>query len=81
MPHITIKHFPPALPDDSKQPLADALTKLIVEHFGTNEDAVSISVQTVDPGAWQQDVFDPEITGRAGTLIKTPNYRPAGESA
>jgi 4-oxalocrotonate tautomerase len=80
MPHVTIKHFAPALPDERKQELAAALTALVVGHFGTYEGAVSIGLQPVDPASWQREVFDPEIEGLADTLIKTPDYDAVGGS-
>ncbi len=74
MPHVTIKHFAPGLSDDRKRRLADAISAVIVEHFATYEGAVSIALQPVDPAAWQDEVFAPEIAAHPARLIKAPHY-------
>lgn len=74
MPHLTIKHFPKDFTDQQKQHLAETLTAVIVEQFGTYDGAVSIALEPVPREQWQEAVFEPEITGRSHLLIKAPNY-------
>lgn len=74
MPHLTIKHFPKDFTEEQERDLADALTTLIAERFGTTPGAVSISLEAVDPEDWQAAVYAPEIEGRNSTLLKYPDY-------
>jgi 4-oxalocrotonate tautomerase len=74
MPHVDIKHFPKEFTDDQKGRLADALTAVVVEHFGTYDGAVSIALQPVDQQDWNEQVIAGEITGREHRLIKAPDY-------
>ncbi|SDH16830.1 tautomerase family protein [Nonomuraea jiangxiensis] len=75
MPHITIQHFPLDLGPEQRRRLADTLTALVVEQFGTYEGAVSIALEPVEPGDWTATVYEPRIAGRPDELIKTPEYR------
>ena len=77
MPHVTIRHFAPALAEQQRSRLAEALTAVVVEHFGTYEGAVSIALRPVEPAAWDDEVFVPEIVGQRASLIKHPLYRTA----
>ncbi|MFC9843884.1 amino acid adenylation domain-containing protein [Streptomyces sp. NPDC060223] len=74
MPHLTIKHFPKNFTEQQKQRLAESLTAVIVEQFGTYEGAVSIALEPVAQDAWQESVYEPEITRRGHLLIKAPDY-------
>jgi 4-oxalocrotonate tautomerase len=74
MPHLTLKHFPKNFTRAQERELADALTTLIAERFGTSPGAVSISLEAVDPKEWQTSVYAPEIEGRSATLLKYPDY-------
>ncbi|MGW5971265.1 amino acid adenylation domain-containing protein [Streptomyces sp. NPDC055186] len=74
MPHLTIKHFPQDFTDQQKHLLAESLTAVIVEQFGTYEGAVSIALEPVPQEKWRESVYEPEITRRSHLLIKAPNY-------
>lgn len=75
MPHVTIKHFPKEFTDEQKAQLANAITELVVESFGTYEGAVSIALEPVPKADWTATVVEPEINGHPEKLIKAPNYR------
>ncbi|GAA2214521.1 hypothetical protein GCM10009850_099860 [Nonomuraea monospora] len=75
MPHITIQHFPVDLAPDQRQRLADTLTAIVVDSFGTYEGAVSIALEPVEPGDWAGTVYEPRIAARPDLLIKAPEYR------
>ncbi|MFB7508628.1 tautomerase PptA [Streptomyces broussonetiae] len=77
MPHVHIKHFPKDLTDEQRQRLAEAVTTVVVEHFGTYEGAVSIALEPVAPEAWETRVTVPDVQGKAELLIKEPHYRTA----
>ncbi|MFF7234070.1 4-oxalocrotonate tautomerase [Streptomyces sp. 2333.5] len=75
MPHVNIKHFPVDFTDEQKNQLAEAVTTVVMEHFGVYEGAVSIALEPVAESGWNEAVYVPEITGRQQLLIKAPNYR------
>ena len=74
MPHLSIKHYPRDLTGSQKSNLADALTKVIMEHLGTHEGVISICLEPIEKEQWMERVYVPEITGKSSLLIKTPNY-------
>ncbi|MFC4120065.1 tautomerase family protein [Nonomuraea zeae] len=74
MPHVTIQHFPLDLTPGQKQRLADSLTAIVVEQFGTYAGAVSIALEPVEPVDWAESVYGPHIAGRSDRLIKAPEY-------
>lgn len=75
MPHVHIKHFPHDFTDEQKQRLAEAVTEVVVDHFGTYDGAVSIALEPVPADDWDEAVTVPDVQGRAHLLIKKPNYR------
>lgn len=77
MPHVHIKHFPKDFTDEQRQRLSEALTTVVVEHFGTYDGAVSIALEPVVPDTWETRVTVPDVQGRAELLIKEPHYRTA----
>ena len=77
MPHIAIKHFPKDFTDEQRQRLAEAITSVVVRHFGTYDGAVSIALEPVAQDEWQEKVLVPEIREREHLLLKAPHYRPA----
>jgi 4-oxalocrotonate tautomerase len=75
VPHVHIKHFPRDFTDEQKQRLADAITAVVTDHFDTYDGAVSIALEPVTADDWDRAVLVPDIQGRAGLLIKKPDYR------
>jgi 4-oxalocrotonate tautomerase len=59
MPHVNIKHFPNELTNDEKSSLAESITTLVAEHFGTSEGAVSIALEPVTKDDWDDTVVQP----------------------
>ncbi|WP_340561962.1 MULTISPECIES: tautomerase family protein [Streptomyces] len=74
MPHVSLKHYPRDFTPEQKQRLADAVTRLVVEHFEVPENVVSVALEAVDPAQWRERVDAPEISARPDLLIKTPDY-------
>lgn len=62
--------------DEQKMRIAEAVTQAIMASTGSAERAVSVAIEDVDPAAWVETVFKPEIIGRSGTLFKKPGYDP-----
>lgn len=75
MPHVHIKHFPRDFTDAQKERLAEAVTAVVSEHFGTDEGNVSVALEPVAAAEWNQTVGVPEILGRADLLIRRPAYQ------
>lgn len=74
MPHVNIKHFPKEVTEEQKRALAESITAALIEHLGTRDGAVSITLEPVAKDVWAEAVVDPEIKGRPDLLIKRPDY-------
>jgi len=74
VPHVNIKHFPAPLNEEQTSELVSAITEAVTRAFGCDEGVVSIAVEPVDPQAWQDQVYAPEILERKEFLRKTPSY-------
>ncbi|MFC6064167.1 tautomerase family protein [Streptomyces ochraceiscleroticus] len=75
MPHVNIKHFPKDFTEEQHHRLAEAVTTVVMEHFGVHDGAVSIALEPVAKADWNESVGVPELTDRRHLLIKAPNYR------
>ena len=53
-----------------------AVTSAITDAFGCDENVVSIALEPIDPEAWNEQVYIPEIVNRRHILGKVPNYGP-----
>jgi len=73
MPHVAVKLYAGRSPAD-KQRLSEALAKAVMETLGSSEASVSVAIQDVAPDAWMDDVYAPEIAGKADSLFKRPGY-------
>lgn len=74
MPHINIKHFPRPLTDEQERELVAAVTTAVTKTFDCDEGVVSVALEPVEPGDWQDRVYRPEILGRKSLLRKAPTY-------
>ena len=74
MPHVSIKHFPADLGPDQTSSLVAAISKAVGTAFACDEGVVSIALQPVNPEAWNEQVYLPEIINAPGTIVKAPNY-------
>ncbi len=75
MPHVIVKLWP-GRSEQQKQKLADGVTKAVVTSLGYGEDAVSVSLEEVDPADWTEKVYKPDILNGRGRLYKKPGYNP-----
>jgi 4-oxalocrotonate tautomerase len=71
MPHVIVKMFP-GRSDAQKVRIAEAITRAVMVEAKCSEDAVSVGIEDVAPGDWDEVVFKPDIEGKAGTLFKKP---------
>ncbi|SER75282.1 4-oxalocrotonate tautomerase [Lentzea xinjiangensis] len=74
MPHVNVKHFPAPLAQERAAELVTAITEAVTRAFGCEPGVVSIALEPVDPRAWQDEVYAPEIVERGHLLHKTPSY-------
>jgi 4-oxalocrotonate tautomerase len=74
IPHIAIKHFPAALSAVRQEELISSVTRAVQAAFGCEAGVVSIALEQVEPEAWREQVYLPEIVGRAHLLRKKPTY-------
>lgn len=73
MPHVIVKLWP-GKSEKQKQALADDVTATVMNNLGYGADAVSVSFEEVEPGAWTDKVVDPDIRNGPGKLYKKPGY-------
>lgn len=73
MPHVIVKLWP-GKSEKQKQALADDVTAAVMNNLGYGADAVSVSFEEVEPGAWTEKVVDPDIRNGSGKLYKKPGY-------
>ncbi len=75
MPHVIVKLLS-GRSEQQKARIADEVTKAIMATTGNGEDAVSVSIEDVEPSEWTEKVYKPDIIDRPDTLYKKPGYSP-----
>jgi 4-oxalocrotonate tautomerase len=75
MPHVIVKLWP-GKSEQQKVQLADAITKDVMKAFKYGEDAVSVSMEEVEPQDWTEKVYKPDIAAKWDKLYKKPGYNP-----
>jgi 4-oxalocrotonate tautomerase len=74
MPHVIVKLWP-GKTEQQKAELADAITKNVMSTLNYGEESVSLGFEEIEAGAWAQEVYRPDIVGKASSLYKKPGYR------
>lgn len=77
MPHVIVKMYA-GRPDAQKKALAEEVTQAVMKTLGYGADAVSVSIEDVDPQDWAEKVYRPDIADRPDELYKKPGYTPPG---
>ena len=67
MPYIAVKMFPKD--EEMKKKLADKLNEAVLEVVGCRPQAVSISMEEIDPEDWDAKVRQPEIFGQPDKMM------------
>ena len=75
MPHVIVKLWP-GKSEQQKQRLADCVTKAVGTSLSYGDDAVTVSLEEIEPGEWTRKVYTPDIINGPGKLYKKPGYRP-----
>ncbi len=74
MPHVNIKHLPAELDERRESALVSEITEAVKSAFGVDEGVISITLESVAPEVWQEQVYVPEIINRRELLRKVPKY-------
>ena len=75
MPHVIVKLLS-GRSAQQKVKIADEATTAIMTTTGNREAAVSVSIEDIEPDDWVNQVYQPDIIGRADILSKKPGYEP-----
>jgi len=59
MPYIAIKGYPKD--EETKKKVVDQINDIFVREWGCSPEAISISVEEVDPSDWEETVVKVEI--------------------
>ena len=73
MPHVIVKLWP-GRSEPQKRHLADAITKEVMKALQSDEGAVSVSIEEIEPADWEEKVYRPDIADRPAQLYKKPGY-------
>lgn len=75
MPHVIVKLYA-GRSEQQKARLAAEVTKAVIAGIGSTEDAISVSIEDVEPNDWTETVYKPDIAAKPDTLYKKPGYKP-----
>lgn len=75
MPHVIVKLYS-GRSEEQKAKLADDLARTVMDTLGYAPEAVSVSVEDVEPMDWPEQVYRPDILEGPGRLYKKPGYNP-----
>ena len=73
MPHVIVKLWP-GRSEAQKRRLAEAITKDVTTILNYGDESVSVAMEEVTSGDWEQDVYRPDIVDKASLLYKKPGY-------
>lgn len=73
MPHVVVKMYP-GRTQEQKEELSEMITQAVMESIGVEERTISIAVEEIPREDWDRLVYQPEIMGKAETLLKKPGY-------
>lgn len=59
MPYIAIKAYPKD--EETKQKVAEEINNIFMKYWGCPQEALSLSIEEVDPDDWDEKVRDVEI--------------------
>lgn len=75
MPHVIVKMHS-GRSEQQKSRLAQEITKAVMSALGAAETSVSVGIEDVEPAKWTEQVYKPDIAGKAATIFKKPGYDP-----
>jgi 4-oxalocrotonate tautomerase len=75
MPHVIIK-LQSGRSAEQKIKIAKDVSEALVASANCGEDAVSVSIEDVEPRDWVEKVYKPDILGKPDTIYRQPGYNP-----
>ncbi len=75
MPHVIVK-LQSGRSEQQKARLAEEVTRAVMSGANCAEQAVSVSIEDIEPGEWTETVYKPDILGKAEKIYKKPGYNP-----
>jgi 4-oxalocrotonate tautomerase len=73
VPHVIVKLYA-GRSEQQKAKIAEEVTKAVIAGANCAEQAVSVSIEDVEPNDWMEKVYKPDIVGKAEQLYKKPGY-------
>ena len=73
MPHVIVKLWP-GKSEKQKAKLAEEITRAVMTVLNYGEESVSVAMEEVEPSAWMDKVYKPEILGKPALIYKKPGY-------
>ena len=75
MPHVIVKMYA-GRSEKEKARLAEEMTKAVSSVLNYSDQAISVSIEDVEPKAWAEKVYRPDILDKPKTIYKKPGYNP-----
>jgi 4-oxalocrotonate tautomerase len=74
MPHVFVKLWP-GKTEQQKQRLAEAITKDVTNILNYGDESVSVGFEEINSNVWREQVYQPDIVGKAHTLYNKPGHQ------
>jgi 4-oxalocrotonate tautomerase len=75
MPHVIVKMYA-GRSENEKATLATEMTKTVGNVLKYGDEAISVSIEDVEPKDWAEKVYRPDILDKPKTIYKQPGYNP-----
>ncbi len=75
MPHVIVKLWP-GKSEQQKSRLAEEIARAVTTVLNYGEESVSVGMEEVEPSAWTDKVFKPDIAAKPEQIYKKPGYEP-----
>jgi 4-oxalocrotonate tautomerase len=73
MPHVIVKLWP-GKSEKQKAKLAEEITRAVITVLNYGEESVSVAMEEVEPNAWMDKVYTPDVISKPAQLYKKPGY-------
>ena len=67
MPYIAVKAYPKD--EETKRKVAEEINQVFLKYWGCPPQAISISMEEVDPAEWERKVRIPEILPKLDNML------------
>ena len=71
MPHVIVKLWP-GKSEKQKAKLAEEITRAVMTVLNYGEESVSVAMEEVEPNAWMDKVYKPDVISKPAQLYKKP---------